>query len=92
MSPTEVLHVIHAITWSCNNELPLNETFNNKISDALQPLRELLNPPGNFVFAGQWPGWGRGSPRLSHLHELQEQLMIMFLRIHRSKLTSQILP
>lgn len=62
MSPTEVLHVIHAITWSCNNELPLNETFNNKISDALQPLRELLNPPGNFVFAGQWPGWGTGKP------------------------------
>ena len=47
MSPTEALHV-HAITWSCNNELPLNKTFNNKISDALQPLKELLNPPGNF--------------------------------------------
>lgn len=39
MSTTEALHVIHAITWSCNNELPLSETFNNKISDALQPLK-----------------------------------------------------
>ena len=61
MSPTEALHV-HAITWSCNNELPLNKTFNNKISDALQPLKELLNPPATLPLLASGQDGGRGSP------------------------------